>query len=207
MSGAFPGFNSGTEIVPTQFFEELLPEIDTLPEMKVTMFTFYLLNQYEGDQRYLLRTDYTEALPFMQGLSAETEEAEQLLNKGLEAAVKRGTLLSVDYGEVQLFFLNSPKGRAAIGSLEDGTWTPDAFLHLSGKSDLFRPNIFKIYEENIGPLTPMIADILRDSEKLYSSDWLADAVEQAVINNARSWRYIEAILKSWKENGRDGIYR
>lgn len=204
MSGSFSGFNSGTEIVPTQFFTELLPNIPTIAELKVTVFVFYLLNQFEGDERYLLRSDFAEERPFMTGLSADADEAGALLDEGLAAATERGTLLEVHYNGKSLYFLNSPKGRAALSRLQSGTWVPNAFMHLSEKTDLFRPTIFSLYEENIGPLTPMIADILRDCEKRYAYEWIADAVEEAVVNNARSWRYIESILKSWKENGRNG---
>jgi len=65
-----------------------------------------------------------------------------------------------------------------------------------------RPNVFKLYEENIGPLTPMIADALKDAEEIYQADWIADAIEVAVKSNKRSWKYCEAILKRWKEEGR-----
>ncbi len=203
----FSGFSSGVETVPTQFFLELLPKIDTLHELKTTLFAFYLLNQFEGEQRYLIREDFAESEPFMKGLKLLGDSADFLLDDGLEKAVLRGTLLKISYGEKTLFFLNSPKGRTAVARLEQGEWTPDAFLHLTGKADLFRPNIYQLYEENIGPLTSLMADILKDSEREYPYEWILDAIEQAVVNNARSWRYIEAILKSWKENGRNGNYR
>lgn len=203
----FSGFSSGVETVPTQFFLELLPKIDTLHELKITLFAFYLLNQFEGEQRYLIREDFAESEPFMKGLKLLGDSADFLLDDGLEKAVLRGTLLKISYGEKTLFFLNSPKGRTAVARLEQGEWTPDAFLHLTGKADLFRPNIYQLYEENIGPLTSLMADILKDSEREYPYEWILDAIEQAVVNNARSWRYIEAILKSWKENGRNGNYR
>ncbi len=66
-----------------------------------------------------------------------------------------------------------------------------------------RPNIFALYEQNIGPLTPILADGLRDAEQQYPEDWIRDAFRIAVNNNARSWNYIDAILRSWKEKGRD----
>ena len=43
----FPGFSSGIEVVPSQFFEELLPYINTIAELKITAFSFHLLNQFE----------------------------------------------------------------------------------------------------------------------------------------------------------------
>jgi DnaD/phage-associated family protein len=66
-----------------------------------------------------------------------------------------------------------------------------------------KPNIFKLYEENIGPLTPMLADILRDAEKSYPDAWVSNAFEIAVKNNHRSWAYVQGVLKKWQENGRD----
>jgi DNA replication protein len=67
-----------------------------------------------------------------------------------------------------------------------------------------RPNMFRLYEENIGPLTPLIADALKDAEELYSDEWVADAIELAVKNNKRNWKYCEAVLKRWKDEGRHG---
>jgi DnaD/phage-associated family protein len=64
-------------------------------------------------------------------------------------------------------------------------------------------NIFTHYEANIGILTPMIADSLEDAEKLYPFEWILDSFRLAVENNKRNWRYCEAILKRWKESGKD----
>ncbi len=64
-------------------------------------------------------------------------------------------------------------------------------------------NIFRLYEENIGPLTPMIADTLRDAEESYPAQWIEEAIRLAVENNARSWRYVDAILSRWQEKGKD----
>jgi DnaD/phage-associated family protein len=66
-----------------------------------------------------------------------------------------------------------------------------------------QPNIFQLYEENIGPLTPLIADTLREAEKTYPEDWIRQALEIAVRNNVRKWNYVEAILRSWQDGGRD----
>lgn len=206
MNRVFSGFTSGIEVVPTQFFEELLPDIESLAELKVTTFSFHLLNQFEGEPRFLFRDDFSGQDQFMKGLSEDAEEAERLLDEGLDAAEERGTLLKALYAEKAVYFLNSPKGRAGLERLMNGELIPDSFLHLNVQTELFRPTIFKLYEENIGPLTPMIADVLRDCEKDYPYEWISDAVQEAVLNNARSWRYVESILKNWKENGQHGSY-
>ncbi|MGZ9166882.1 MAG: DnaD domain-containing protein, partial [Anaerolineales bacterium] len=97
------------------------------------------------------------------------------------------------------YFLNSPRGRAAVQAFAEGQGNESPEI----ASTLFeRPNVFRLYEENIGPLTPLIADALKDAEESYSAAWVTDAIDLAVRNNKRSWRYCEAILKRWKEEGR-----
>lgn len=64
-------------------------------------------------------------------------------------------------------------------------------------------NVFTLYESNIGPLTPIIADQLKDAENTYVFSWIEEAITLSVTNNKRNWRYCETILKRWKESGKD----
>ena len=125
---------------------------------------------------------------------------------GLEKAVERGSLLRSQHDAESpphladtFYFLNSPRGRAAAEAFAKGNWRASAQIK---SAPMERPNVFKLYEENIGPLTPLIADALKDAEEIYSEEWIADAIELAVKNNKRNWKYCEAILKRWKEEGR-----
>lgn len=65
-----------------------------------------------------------------------------------------------------------------------------------------KPNVFRLYQENIGPLTPFTAELLRDAAASYSEEWLEDAIKEAVLYNARNWKYVQAILQNWKAEGR-----
>ena len=53
----------------------------------------------------------------------------------------------------------------------------------------------------------MISQTLQEAEKLYPGEWIEEAIRTAVLKNARNWRYVEAILRSWKEKGRDETNR
>jgi DnaD/phage-associated family protein len=102
-----------------------------------------------------------------------------------------------------LYFLNSPKGRAALEGLMKGAWHPE-----TGKSPAVElapepVNLYRLYEENIGPLTPMLAEALREAEQDYPQTWLEDAIRIAVKNSKRNWNYIQAILHRWQREGRD----
>ena len=39
-----------------------------------------------------------------------------------------------------------------------------------------RPTLFAAYEENIGALTPMIADAIKEAMREYPRDWIEDAM-------------------------------
>ena len=75
-----------------------------------------------------------------------------------EKAVQRGTLLASRHDADVFYFLNSPRGRASAEAFAKGGWQGDA---RPGSAPVERPNIFRLYEENIGPLTPLIADALK----------------------------------------------
>ena len=196
---SFNGFNSSsgkTTPIPGEFFSKLLPEINDPVELKVILWAFRCLDLQQGDLRYLTQADFLEADLFS-GMKKEG------LEKILETVIRRGVLLSANSGESTLFFLNSPRGRAALESLTRGAWKPEGKHAPQIGYAADRPNIFGLYEQNIGPLTPILADELRDAEGTYPEDWIKDAFKIAVIKNVRNWNYIEAILRSWKEKGRD----
>ena len=57
----FPGFPDGKQRltpVPNLFFSDLLPAIDNLVELKVTLYAFWALGQREGEVRYLRLPDF-----------------------------------------------------------------------------------------------------------------------------------------------------
>ena len=65
-----------------------------------------------------------------------------------------------------------------------------------------RPNIFGLYEQNVGLVTPIIADRLVDALERYPEAWIAEAIGEAVGYNRRNWRYIQRILENWATEGR-----
>jgi DnaD/phage-associated family protein len=189
----FKGFTDSETFtqLPDGFFHQLLKEIDDAAELKITVHFLWRVEHIEGPFKALCETDFdVKAL----GLSAEE------IKLGLEKAVQRGSLLKSTHEADVFYFLNSPRGRAAAEAFSKGQWRKSAGILSAPPVE--RPNVFKLYEENIGPLTPLIADALKDAEELYQAPWIADAIELAVKNNKRNWKYCEAILKRWKEEGR-----
>ncbi len=176
--------------LPDVLFRKLLAEINSLAELKVTLYALWRVEHMEGPFRPLSEADFA---PAELGLSLEQ------VRSGLEAARQRGSLLRREHEAQALYFVNSPEGRSAAQAFAEHGW-PDASSMAS--RPLERTNVFRLYEENIGPLTPLLADALNDAEATYGQEWVADAIELAVKHNKRSWKYSEAILKRWKEEGR-----
>jgi DnaD/phage-associated family protein len=66
----------------------------------------------------------------------------------------------------------------------------------------------KLYEQEIGAITPLIADAILDACDTYPIDWIPEAIEIAVSSNKRSWRYVEGILRNCKaKNVRPSLNR
>jgi hypothetical protein len=53
----FPPGKTRTTAIPTLFFSELLPPIDDMVELKLTLYCFWVLQQQEGEYRYALRRE------------------------------------------------------------------------------------------------------------------------------------------------------
>jgi DNA replication protein len=210
MTPKFPGFprHNGRPIpLPTVFFSDVLPLIDDLAELKVTLYCFWALYQKEGRFRYLRRRDFTGSETLMGGLRAAVPGVppEASLDAALLRACERGTMLCADVnvnGDTQrLYFVNTVLGRIAVDQISAGEWKPgdvEAPIEILPQ----RPNVFQLYEDNIGPLTPMIADALKDAQREYPAHWLEEAMRVAVESNARNWRYVLAVLERWRAEGR-----
>lgn len=194
----FSGFPTGrvrSVCLPEPLFAELLPAIDDLAELKVTLHVLWRLSQLSGGLLYVRRADLEADRQLLSGLGEDPREA---LSAALTRSVSRGVLLeTVDKtgsGE-RIVLANTPKGRAAVAALDRGEWPGEI-------EAAARPNVFALYEQNIGVLTPLIADELRDAEETYPVGWIEEAFRTAVSANKRSWRYARAILERWRTEGR-----
>jgi len=208
----FPGFmpgNAKVTPVPTEFFSEILPIVDDLAELKAILYTFWQLAQGSGDVRYIRLADVLADLVFLSGMGETPEVQEQIARDAFARAAQRGVFIEITVkrgGSEELwYFVNSPKGRKAVAQLRKGDFRglihdiDDVVVGLEKE----RPSIFLLYEQNIGMVTPMVAEKLRQLERDYPEDWIYDAFSQAVERNARNLSYIQKILSNWAKNGKD----
>lgn len=212
----FEGFPARMEYtpLPNVFFSGLLPQIDDMAELKTTLNVLARLYRKKGYPRYVSFQELLSDESLVSSLRGENNKPETALQKALEKAVKRGTILLLamekDGVSEDVYFLNTASNREVVEKIQDGE------LELAGLKTTDNkyvppeelPDIFTLYEENIGILTPMIADELREAEKLYPRDWINDAIKESVLHNKRSIKYILKILENWAAEGKsDGTYQ
>jgi len=200
--------------VPDFFLSRLLPQISDINELKTTLHIFQTLYHKRGYPRFATYKELAGNKSLMSSLKEDVQPPDKVLRRSLEMAAGRGTILHLaldrDGTPEDIYFLNTEADRQVMARIQNGE------LKLSGIKAIEPayvdaeepPDIFTLYEQNIGMLTPMIADELRDAEQLYPQDWIRDAIKEAVALNKRSWRYIAKILENWSAEGRsDGTHR
>ena len=200
--------------VPNLFFSRLLPQINDMAELKTTLHILETLYHKRGYPRFVTYKELLVNKSLMSSLSQITKPADEVLRNALEMATKRGTILHItldkDGKGEDIYFLNTETDKQVIAKIQSGE------LHLPGLKAGGQtyieteepPDIYTLYEQNIGMLTPMIAEELREAEKLYPETWISEAIKEAVNQNKRKWRYIAAILERWSTEGKgDGTYR
>ncbi|GAC1385573.1 MAG: DnaD domain protein [Herpetosiphon sp.] len=205
MAMTFTGFTTEDPIkLPHEFFTEVLPSITQPVELKLSLHMFYLLKASRRRPRMVEWNSLLNDLLLARSLRAiaPLRSMEDVIVEGIEAAVRRGTLLHVlipDGPRVGNWYLaNTEQNRNWAARAGDDVvgWVPAPASHPE------RPSIFATYEQNIGVLTPLLATELREAEQEYPGEWCTEAIHEAVRANKRSWRYIRAILERWKRDGR-----
>ena len=188
----FPGFgdSESSTALPDSLFTGLLPWLTDQAEFRVVLYALWRIQHMDSALKALGRHDFSEG---DLGLDAGR------IDGGLGKAVAHQILLRAGAGPGARYLINSPSGRATAKAMAEGTWSGDAGI---SSTPMERPNVFGLYEQNIGPLTPLIADALKDAEGSFPAEWIREAMDLAVRNNKRSWSYCEAILRRWKEEGR-----
>jgi DnaD/phage-associated family protein len=175
----------GTDFIslPDSFFTQAVPKIQDLAELKIVLYVAYLI---------LRKPDHTHFVTYKE-LKAEScrlsaELGEETLRQALDSAVEHGTLLHSTLNINGMF--------EDVYSLTVDSRQPPTI------------NVFALYEQNIGMITPMIAEELKEAERIYPPQWIEEAFKEAVTLNKRSWKYIARILERWASEGKDsGEYK
>lgn len=200
-----------TVAIDDELFRKLLPRIRHLGQLKAVLYVAFIAAR-DGNPAVPLSVLMAPGILRDIVGTGSPEPAEERLRAGLDRGVADGTLLRMvrrkaDRAEV-VFLLGTEANQESVKRLMAGDDAAAESLAVEDESEvtLFRPNVFALYEQSVGPLTPLVAERLRDAERSYPRLWIERALDEAVHYNRRNWRYIEAILARWEETGGpDGI--
>lgn len=219
MSKRFGGFIVATDptvAIPRAFFVDVLPGIGDLAELHATLSLFRLAAEAGGIESpvahdALLRD---RALRSALRVTGSPREPDARIAAGLDLAVGRGTLLAfaAERGRERRvwYYVNTPVNQGLVAAMSRGAVAPPPVVWHGDQPPAVtpeRPNVFRLYEQNIGLLTPLLADHLVDALETYPVDWIEDAIAESVAYNKRSWRYVQRILEKWGSEGREPVGR
>jgi DNA replication protein len=135
-----------------------------------------------------------EAVPSPQGSAGERDAQRAQRERDAPGAQRQRD---------ECLFLNTPAHRQLVARIVRGEvrlplGPPAPPVVLPAR----RPTIYELYEQNIGLLTPLLVEELREAAETYPPEWIEEAFREAVGYNRRHWRYVRRILENWATQGR-----
>jgi DNA replication protein len=208
----FKGFPERLQFtpVPNLVFSSLAGQINDIVELKTLLHIFEILYLKKGSPRYITADELLVHPSLVQDLKQITRAS---LVQALEALVDKGILIKqpvVNLNERLLYFINNAPNRAIVEKIRNSEISFEGFPAppLPPPPAATPPDIFTLYEENVGLITPLIADELKEAQNNYPEGWIKEAIKEAVKLNKRNWKYISRILERWSTEGKkDGAYR
>lgn len=193
------GDGAMNDAIPATLLNQLVRDVWSPLEVKVVLAVAALggLREPVGEETILLDEGMTNGVR----ADGSSRNVIERIMEAIELAATRGVLLRLvddrdDYWLLLGVDANRRRVRAglSVASMPSANW--------SGRLRVERPSIFTLYEQNVGLVTPIIADRLVEAIERYPELWVEDAIEEAVAYNRRNWRYIQRILENWASEGR-----
>lgn len=193
----------GDVLLPGDVFDDVLDRVQDLAEMKAVLFVLEVAAR-QGTPGVWFEDLLDARIVQAVAGTHSPQPSEERLRQALDHAVANGFLFRVVAAGQRACYLPVSEGnRSLIGSLRAGEEDAPAMLGMEAgvSAAIYRPNVYAVYEQHIGPLTPLVAEQLRSAERSYPRAWIEEAIITAERYNRRSWRYIETVLLRWEETG------
>ena len=197
--------------VPRSLITDILPAMTDLNELQVVLAMLRLVLEAGDVSAPFEESTFVRDRTLRDALRVvgSGNSADYRIATGLDLAVGRGVLLRFrtieDQHERVWYTIATPEAKSAIDRMLQGESLPPRSLWEGDSAPRIepeRPTVFRLYEQNIGLLSPIIADQLVRAMERYPREWIEDAIGEAVAYNRRNWRYIQRILQNWATTGR-----
>tara|TARA_B100002052_G_C15862931_1_gene590985 strand:+ start:7 stop:741 length:735 start_codon:yes stop_codon:yes gene_type:complete len=203
-------FNNRNYIpIPIELTSSLLKDIDSYEEFKCTLRIFSLIFSLRPKRLWISFEELIADPVLLESIHpGNSQNKTEIIIKSIYAAKKRKTIVIrekvKDQIQNSIILINDKISnellkRKDIGNLDNGLDLEQTDFQSSQKP---QSNIYGLYEDNIGQMTPLLAEELKLAEKKYPNSWIQEAITEAVKNNIRNWKYISSILNRWQIEGR-----
>ncbi|MBS96869.1 MAG: DnaD domain protein [SAR202 cluster bacterium] len=203
-------FNNRNYIpIPIELTSSLLKDIDSYEEFKCTLRVFSLIFSLRPKRLWISFEELIADPVLLESIHpSNSQNKTEIIIKSIYAAKKRKTIIIrekvKDQIQNSIILINDKISnellkRKDIGNLDNGLDLEQTDFQSSQKP---QSNIYGLYEDNIGQMTPLLAEELKLAEKKYPNSWIQEAITEAVKNNIRNWKYISSILNRWQIEGR-----
>ena len=206
-----PSANTPKEIrytpTPNLVFGKLLNEIDDINELKFILRIVWMINQVKRVPKYVTLEEITADKIVHPIIKAKSNTE---MNSTCLSMIKKpqfsNLLICHDIYTSKstntVIAFNTDRNQTMLIKTEQLDKS-DAVFQPNGDVPEESPNIFKLYEDNIGTLNPIIADELKIAETTYPYAWITSAFKESVLRNKRSWNYVKTILENWRREGKN----
>lgn len=186
--------------VPNDFFD-LINDGMTIAEIKVLSTLLRATLGYHRDEieitiRQLARITHLDPKSVMSGASKLEERGLISRSVGKITTITKWTVV-IDEPKLWEKILKT----VGNDSYKNGSLPLKRKKEIKENDDEALATISRAYQSEIGMLTPMIADELREASQAYPLQWTLDAIKEAANQNKRGWKYVLAILTRWKAQG------
>ena len=200
--GGFPAGVAFTP-VPSPLLGELLERLDNVDELRIVLRAIWLLSKKPASARFATTEELCGDSTVAVMLGAYGDELAVKVAKGLDAATGKGIFLRIEGEGGSAFALNTEPMRR---QRDQGNLRPAAHRSepvAAPKFDVGSDAVAAAYEENIGIITPVVGEKLRDLLNNYEEKEVLGAIAAAALKGARSMRFIEVVLSSNVGNSRE----
>lgn len=203
--------------IPSSFFEQHLARIRDLAAIKVLLTVYLHLSDLDPGAPFISEDAIFADRQLVNGvrLTGSNRDPIEEIRHGVDVLAAHDAIVRIvveEDGEESYWLMpKSPQNQRLLYTFVNGS---RAFPYRQTRTQakarvaIERPNVFRLFEQNIGVVTPLIADQIIEAIEIYPAGWIEDAINEAVSLNRRSWRYIQRILERWSTEGRgDEAYR
>ena len=199
---------SGFVSIPNILFSSILENLEEIAILKLAFRITFLIQRQSGKVRFITTNSLLADPSLVLSIaSSDVNAFEKVVRSGIQTCIELGiflkTTVETDSRKEELLFLNNNHNKEVIHKITNGEIQVPNLPEASPVPEFApRPNIFKIYEESIGMLTPIIAERLKELEEEFPDTWLYEAIKEASIQNHMRLSYVEGILRRWRQDGR-----